>query len=132
MAYFQRADERDRLILCNICNVKCSERSLTNHKAKCYDRNLARFKKGDLIRCTYDSSHIIEAGKLEDHKEFCNKYQNEIVAQFQEAMANATPDSGSSPVPNQSGGPTFSLGGDMPAREGNNDALAYRMSNLEL
>ena len=89
MAYFERADERDRLILCNICNVKCSERSITNHKAKCSQKHPNKFASGALKRCNYDSSHIVEADIFDLHLEFCTKRQSEIVAQYQEEYNNA-------------------------------------------
>lgn len=85
MAYFERADERDRLILCNICNVKCAERGITTHRAKCSEKpqHKKKFLSGELERCYHDSSHIVEGGKMSLHLEFCNKYQNQILAEYQ-------------------------------------------------
>lgn len=83
MAYFERADERDRLICCNICNVNCAERSLTNHRISCRERNLKKFQS-QLVVCKYDSGHIVEADKLDLHLEFCTKRQSEIVSEYQE------------------------------------------------
>lgn len=83
MAFFERTDERDMLVVCNICKVKCSERSLTTHRIKCADRNATKFRSGELLRCAYDSGHIVEAGKLGPHQEFCIKRQNDLVAEFQ-------------------------------------------------
>lgn len=84
MAYFERGDERDMLIVCNICNAKCAERSLTNHRAKCSERHSSKFAKGQLLKCSYDSGHIVEAGQMNWHLEFCTKYQNKLVEEFQE------------------------------------------------
>lgn len=85
MAFFQRADERDRLVLCNICEVKCSERSMTAHRSKCAERHADKFTKGLLIRCHYDSGHIVDKGMLDWHYEFCAKRQSQILGEFQQA-----------------------------------------------
>ena len=91
MAFFDRADERDQLILCNICNVKCAERSIVNHRNNCKDRNADKFRKGALLKCEYDTSHIVEAGKMELHLEFCNKRQTELLSEFQLVTGNTAP-----------------------------------------
>lgn len=84
MAFFERTDERDKLVFCNICNVKCAERSLTVHRIKCSARFKAKFDSGELERCAYDSGHIVKRGGMEDHLEFCSKRQNKLVNEFQE------------------------------------------------
>lgn len=90
MAYFERADERDQMVLCNICNVKCAERSILVHKGKCSERHAKKFSSGDLIMCQYDRTHIVPRGQLEIHLEFCSKYQNKLVGEYQLACKAAT------------------------------------------
>lgn len=86
MAYFERSDERDRLILCNICNVKCSERGITIHKYNCRNNYKKKFDDGKLLVCSYDIGHIVPQGKMDLHLEFCNKYQSVILAEYQVAF----------------------------------------------
>lgn len=95
MAYFERADERDKLIICNICSVNgnsitVNERGITNHRAKCSIKHPNRFKNGELERCQYDSSHIVKGGMMSLHLEFCTKYQNKLVGEYQEAFRTDT------------------------------------------
>lgn len=92
MAFFDRGDDRGSLLLCNICNVKCSERSITSHRAGCSEKpNFAhKFSEGQLVRCKYDCSHIFGASKLESHLEFCGGYQDTLVATYQEARMDMT------------------------------------------
>lgn len=85
MAFFDRADERDQLIKCNICNVFCNERSITTHRVKCADKNPAKFRDGSLEKCSYDSSHIVEKGTLSLHYEFCRKRQAALRDEYQKA-----------------------------------------------
>lgn len=89
MAYFERADERDQLVFCNICDVKCAERSIIVHKGKCSERHAKKFQSGDLIKCQYDSTHIVPRGQLDMHLEFCSKYQNKLVGEYQLACRAA-------------------------------------------
>lgn len=131
MAYFERTDERDMLILCNICNVKCAERSLTNHKAKCIERNPDKFTKGLLKRCKYDSSHIVEADKLDLHLEFCTKRQNEIVAEFQEESKIAIGSIDNTPPNNGHSNPS-SLVSDDWNRAANNEPFIHNLSKLRI
>lgn len=85
MAFFERGDERDALVLCKICNAKCSESSKIRHQAKCRLRpeNRAKFEKGHLLVCDYNPSHIIPAGGMDDHLEFCGSYQSRLLEQYQ-------------------------------------------------
>lgn len=84
MAYYERTDERDALILCNICNVNVSERSLLTHKNKCFERYIGKSNNGrHFKRCQYDSGHIVEVDKYSLHLEFCKKYQTERVSEHQ-------------------------------------------------
>lgn len=92
MAYFERGDEANKLIVCNICNVACKESSLTVHKRRCSDRpeHKKRFDKGwDLQRCRYDTSHIIKGDNMDIHLEFCTKYQAQLVEEYQSATRAA-------------------------------------------
>lgn len=92
MAYFERGDERDQLVFCNICNVKCAERSIIVHKGKCSDRHAKKFQSGDLIKCQYDSTHTVPEGQWDDHLEFCTKYQNKLLGVYQLACRAAVSD----------------------------------------
>lgn len=84
MAFFERADERDRRVLCNICNVLCNEKSMMTHRVKCTERHPDKLAEGgSLKKCEFDSGHIVEADKMDLHLEFCTKRQTEIVAEFQ-------------------------------------------------
>lgn len=87
MAFFERTDERDPLITCNICNVKCAERSMTQHKSKCADKHSDKFTSGKLERCSYDSGHFVEPDKMKLHLEFCIKRQSYLVAEYQRETA---------------------------------------------
>lgn len=95
MAYFERGDEANKLIVCNICGVSCKESGLTVHKSKCSEKpeHRKRFAEGgDLQRCQYDSSHIVKRGNMSMHLEFCTKYQNKLVAEFQSAFCEQKPE----------------------------------------
>lgn len=84
MAFFERADERNKLILCKICKVNCAERSMMTHTVNCAKKHQARFKpKGDLVICEYATNHIVEDSKMEWHQEFCAKRQQQIVSDYQ-------------------------------------------------
>jgi hypothetical protein len=101
MAFFERADERDQLIVCNICNVKCNERSITQHKFKCAEKNAHKFKNGELVRCKYDQGHIVKPDKLSLHLEFCTKRQNQLKDEYQREVARSmgvAVDQGPSPI----------------------------------
>lgn len=116
MAFFERTDERDRMIKCNICDVMCSERSMTKHRMQCcvHPKQVDKFKRGKLIRCIYDSGHIVPNGQMDDHLEFCTKYQNNLVSEFQRESRMAD---------------TYSLGTEEQVREIN---LPVRESQVEL
>lgn len=88
MAYFERSDEFDMRVDCEICGAKLAERSVTAHKSKCIIRNSSKFSECKLERCKYNFNHIILAGKMKDHLEFCNKYQQQLVTEFQQAFHN--------------------------------------------
>lgn len=97
MAYFQRGDERDQLIRCNICGVNVAERSLIVHKTKCAISPLHghKLKEGKLERCPYDSCHFYTPAQKKDHFEFCVKYQGKLLSDYQEkcrASLQARPD----------------------------------------
>lgn len=84
MAYFERADERNKLILCKICKVNCAERSMLTHTVNCAKKHQAKFKpKGDLVTCEYATNHVVEASKMSWHLEFCAKRQQQIVSDYQ-------------------------------------------------
>lgn len=92
MAYYERGDEANKLIVCNICNVKVKESGLTVHKAKCCEKpdHKKRFSEGgDLQKCQYDSSHIIKGLNMDIHLEFCTKYQDIMAAEHQTAWRQA-------------------------------------------
>lgn len=90
MAYFQRKDEADHSILCNICNVNVKERRLTNHRSVCRSKNPEKFKSGQLVECKYNSNHIVEADKMSLHLEFCVAYQSLCTSEYQKAKKEAT------------------------------------------
>lgn len=100
MAFFERADERDPLILCNICEVKCSERSITSHRMKCAQRKPDQFKSR-LTRCSFDSGHIVERAKMDIHLEFCRKRQTTLVDEFQKIQGMTNPNAAASTVTNR-------------------------------
>lgn len=114
MAYFERSDERDRLIVCNICNVKCAERSITIHKYNCHNNYKKKFDDGDLLRCEFDTSHVVPKGRMNLHLEFCNKYQNVVLADYQQAFRQIS----ISPESTSSSGPIRSLSADSELTDG--------------
>lgn len=85
MAFFERKDEFNQMITCNICKANCSERTITTHVAKCSDvpKHQAKFSNGQLERCQYDRTHIVDGGTMNIHLEFCNKRQNQLLAEYQ-------------------------------------------------
>lgn len=85
MAYFQRADEAKVQIICILCNVSVNERSITYHRGKCRDAN--KSKIGSILEeCPHDTGHIVPAGKMGLHLEFCKKYQSIILGEYQEIL----------------------------------------------
>lgn len=86
MAYFFRDDERNPLILCNICDVKCSENALVKHRLKCAKKHADKFTNGELVRCEYDPSHIMKPDQMPLHLEFCLKHQNQLKEEYQRAL----------------------------------------------
>lgn len=123
MAYFERCDERDKLIVCNICYVKCAERSITIHKSRCRENYKYKFDKNELLVCSYDASHIIPIGGEELHHEFCHKYQKQILGECQILSAANVP-------------PAYEDGGKSSQPETNSevagDNLADEISKLNL
>lgn len=85
MAFFERGDEANSKIQCRVCKVDVSENSFTKHVSKCRDshQHSAKFDDGTLEVCRYNTTHIVEGGKMETHLEFCEKYQNKLVSDYQ-------------------------------------------------
>lgn len=85
MAYFQRGDERDQIVTCQLCSQQLRERSYVNHTSdKCI--GLLRLKNGTYVRCKYDSGHIIDKNKMEIHLEFCAKRQAHLREELQKKL----------------------------------------------
>lgn len=56
---------------------------------KCAEHPLHRdkFTNGKLEFCENKSSHVIKAGHQAEHNEFCDTYQNSILAEFEKATS---------------------------------------------
>lgn len=138
MAFFERTDERDKLVVCNICNVKCSERSLTSHRMKCSIRHKDMFKSGELIRCSYDSGHIIKLGEMDDHLEFCIKRQNNLLADFQrdirlaDAPTSDVPESTSLSFSTNTNARSATETADDWNREADENPFSFKLSKLRI
>lgn len=133
MAYFERGDEANKLIVCNICNVGCKESSLTVHKVKCSEKpcHKKRFDKGgDLQKCQYDSSHIIKGDNMSIHLEFCSSYQSKLVGEYQsdQRKAQTIPES----YPPAKAEPASSDYDDSWSREANSKPFLSNLSRLKL
>lgn len=87
MAYFERADETDKLVLCNICDVNCLERGIMAHRSKCAVKHREKFARGLVERCEFDSGHIVKPGMMDLHLEFCVKRQQNIVSEYQRTQS---------------------------------------------
>lgn len=86
MAFFERADERNKLIQCKICKASCAERSMLTHTMNCIKnpRYKAKFMpEGGLTVCSLVTTHVVEESKLKLHQEFCAKRQQQFVAEYQ-------------------------------------------------
>lgn len=83
MAFFERGDEANSLVLCPVCLVKVKENGLTKHINSCVKANSSKFEKRELEHCPYNVNHIVKGGKMDVHREFCDGYQKRILEEFQ-------------------------------------------------
>lgn len=82
MAYCERRDEFDSEVICIMCDKYVKERRLLNHKAsKC--EGIGKLMDGSLVKCEYDSSHIVKSGLMMEHLEFCEKHQSTLREKMQ-------------------------------------------------